>query len=329
MTPQKFDTACIGNAIVDVIGKTNDGFLASEGLTKNSMMLIDKDRAEDLYGKMQSALEMSGGSAGNTAAGIASLGGKSAYIGKVRNDQLGEIFSHDIQAIGVTFQTAKSTNGAATARCLVLVTPDAHRTMNTYLGACIELGPDDIDPEMIASSKVTYMEGYLWDPEQGKEAFRKAAAISHAAGQQVALTLSDSFCVDRYRDEFKDFIQTGVDILFANEDEIKSLYQTDSFDDALDAVRNQVDIACLTRSEKGSVIVNGSDVHEISAEQNVKVVDTTGAGDLFAAGFLFGYTNGRTLADSGRIGSIAAAEIISHYGARPAVELQSLITNKA
>lgn len=328
MTSQKFDTTCIGNAIVDVIGKTDDRFLADEGLTKNSMMLIDKERAENLYGKMQSAMEMSGGSAGNTAAGIASLGGKSAYIGKVRDDQLGEIFSHDIQAIGVTFETAKSTHGAATARCLVLVTPDAHRTMNTYLGACIELGPEDIDPDMIAASKVTYMEGYLWDPEQGKEAFRKAAAISHSANQQVALTLSDSFCVDRYRDEFKDFMQDGVDILFANEDEIKSLYQTDSFDDALDAVRNQVDIACLTRSEKGSVIVSGREVHEISAEQNVEVVDTTGAGDLFAAGFLFGYTNGRNLADSGRIGSIAAAEIISHYGARPAVNLQELIARK-
>jgi sugar/nucleoside kinase (ribokinase family) len=328
MTSQTFDTTCIGNAIVDVIGKTTDDFLVEEGLTKNAMMLIDKDRAEDLYGKMQSALEMSGGSAGNTAAGIASLGGKSAYIGKVRDDQLGAIFSHDIQAIGVTFETKKSTDGAATARCLVLVTPDAHRTMNTYLGACIELGPDDIDPTMIAGSKVTYMEGYLWDPEQGKQAFRKAAEISHGAGQKVALTLSDSFCVDRYRDEFKSFIRDGVDILFANEDEIKSLYQTESFEDALSAVRDQVDIACLTRSEKGSVIVNGSAYDEVSAEKNVEVVDTTGAGDLFAAGFLYGYTNGRSLAESGRIGSIAAAEIISHYGARPAANLKELIASR-
>lgn len=328
MTSKTFDTTCIGNAIVDVIGKTDDDFLASEGLTKNSMMLIDKNRAEDLYGKMQSALEMSGGSAGNTAAGIASLGGKSAYVGKVRDDQLGAIFSHDIQAIGVTFETKKSTAGAATARCLVLVTPDAHRTMNTYLGACIELGPDDIDPAMIAASKVTYMEGYLWDPEQGKQAFRKAAEISHDAGQKVALTLSDSFCVDRYREEFKDFMRDGVDILFANEDEIKSLYQTENFEDALNEVRNQVDIACLTRSEKGSVIVNGGDYHEVSAEKNVEVIDTTGAGDLFAAGFLYGHTNGRSLSESGRIGSIAAAEIISHYGARPAVNLKEMIARR-
>ncbi|WP_373085838.1 adenosine kinase [Sneathiella sp.] len=325
MTELKYDTTCIGNAIVDVIGKTDDAFLKAENLTKNSMMLIDIDRAEDLYGKMQSAIEMSGGSAGNTAAGIASLGGKCAYVGKVRNDQLGEIFTHDIRAIGVTFETRKATTGAVTARSLILVTPDAHRTMNTYLGACIELGPDDIDPAMISASKVTYMEGYLWDPESGKKAFRKAAEIAHAAGREVSLTLSDSFCVDRYRDEFREFIDGGVDILFANEDELKSLYETDDFDAALDAVRGHVDIACLTRSEKGSIIVKGTESHRIEAERGIEVVDTTGAGDLFAAGFLFGYTNGRSLAESGRIGSIAAAEVISHYGARPSVNLKELL----
>lgn len=328
MTKRMFDTTCIGNAIVDVISKADDAFLAAENLTKNSMNLIDMARAEELYAKMQSAIEMSGGSAGNTAAGVASLGGKCAYIGKVRDDQLGDIFSHDIRAAGVTFETAKSTNGAATARSLILVTPDAHRTMNTYLGACIELGPEDIDPEIIAASKVTYMEGYLWDPENGKQAFRKAAEISHAAGQRVSLTLSDSFCVDRYRTEFQEFIKGGVDILFANEDEIKSLYETQSFDDALDTVRGQVEIACLTRSEKGSVIVQGSEVHAIPADTDIDVVDTTGAGDLFAAGFLYGFTNGHDLAMSGRIGAMAAAEVISHYGARPTANLKELLQQK-
>lgn len=328
MTKRMFDTTCIGNAIVDVISKADDAFLAAENLTKNSMNLIDMARAEELYAKMQSAIEMSGGSAGNTAAGVASLGGKCAYIGKVRDDQLGDIFSHDIRAAGVTFETAKSTNGAATARSLILVTPDAHRTMNTYLGACIELGPEDIDPEIIAASKVTYMEGYLWDPENGKQAFRKAAEISHAAGQRVSLTLSDSFCVDRYRTEFQEFIKGGVDILFANEDEIKSLYETQSFDDALDTVRRQVEIACLTRSEKGSVIVQGSEVHTIPADTDIDVVDTTGAGDLFAAGFLYGFTNGHDLAMSGRIGAMAAAEVISHYGARPTANLKELLQQK-
>lgn len=328
MTKRMFDTTCIGNAIVDVISKTDDAFLEAENLVKNSMNLIDMARAEELYAKMKSAIEMSGGSAGNTAAGIASLGGTCAYVGKVRDDQLGDIFTHDIHAAGVTFETEKSSDGAATARSLILVTPDAHRTMNTYLGACIELGPDDIDPEIIAASKVTYMEGYLWDPENGKQAFRKAAEIAHAAGQKVSLTLSDSFCVDRYRAEFQEFIEGGVDILFANEDEIKSLYETDDFDAALDAVREQVEIACLTRSEKGSIIVKGSEVHKIPADTDIEVVDTTGAGDLFAAGFLYGYTSGHDLATSGRIGSMAAAEIISHYGARPTADLKELLQKK-
>ncbi|WP_339632893.1 adenosine kinase [uncultured Sneathiella sp.] len=328
MTERMFDTTCIGNAIVDVISKADDAFLKAENLTKSAMTLIDMERAEDLYAKMAAGVEMSGGSAGNTAAGIASLGGNSAYIGKVRDDQLGGIFTHDIRASGVTFETDKSTDGAATARCLILVTPDAHRTMNTYLGACIELGPEDIDPEMIAASKVTYMEGYLWDPENGKQAFRKAAEISHDAGQRVSLTLSDSFCVDRYRAEFRDFISGGVDILFANEDEIKSLFETDDFDTALDAIRGQVEIACLTRSEKGSLIVTQSEIHAIPADTNIELVDTTGAGDLYAAGFLYGFTNGHDLATSGRIGAMAAAEVISHYGARPAVNLKGFLTQK-
>ena len=328
MTKRMFDTTCIGNAIVDVISKTDDAFLEAENLVKNSMNLIDMARAEELYAKMKSAIEMSGGSAGNTAAGVASLGGNCAYVGKVRNDQLGDIFTHDIRAAGVTFETAKSTSGAATARSLILVTPDAHRTMNTYLGACIELGPDDIDPEVIAASKVTYMEGYLWDPEDGKQAFRKAAEIAHAAGQRVSLTLSDSFCVDRYRAEFQEFIEGGVDILFANEDEIKSLYETEDFDAALDAVREKVEIACLTRSEKGAIIVKGSEIQTVPADTEIEVVDTTGAGDLFAAGFLYGFTNGHDIATSGRIGSMAAAEVISHYGARPTSDLKELLQKK-
>ena len=328
MTKRMFDTTCIGNAIVDVISKTDDAFLEAENLVKNSMNLIDMARAEELYAKMQSAIEMSGGSAGNTAAGVASLGGSCAYVGKVRNDQLGDIFTHDIRAGGVTFETEKSTEGAATARSLILVTPDAHRTMNTYLGACIELGPEDIDPDIIAASKVTYMEGYLWDPENGKQAFRKAAEIAHAAGQRVSLTLSDSFCVDRYRTEFQDFIEGGVDILFANEDEIKSLYETEDFEAALNAVRGKVEIACLTRSEKGSIIIKGAEAHTIPADTDIEVVDTTGAGDLFAAGFLYGFTNGYDLATSGRIGSMAAAEVISHYGARPTADLKELLQKK-
>ncbi|GLQ05257.1 adenosine kinase [Sneathiella chinensis] len=328
MSGLRFDTTCIGNAIVDVITKVEDSFLETEGLVKNSMNLIDEARAEDLYAKMGTAVEISGGSAGNTAAGVASLGGASNYIGKVRNDQLGAIFAHDIRATGVTFDTAMSENGAATARSFILVTPDAHRTMNTYLGACVELGPDDIDPEMIAASEVTYMEGYLWDPEGGKAAFRKAARIAHEADKRVSLTLSDSFCVDRYREEFIDFIHGGVDILFANEDELKSLYQTDSFEDAVQSIRDKVEIACVTRSEKGSLILNGDILVEVPADLSVDVVDTTGAGDLYASGFLYGFTNGFSLADSGRIASLAAGEIISHVGARPEQNLKKLLESR-
>ncbi len=328
MPDYKFDTTCIGNAIVDVISKIDDSFLEQEGLVKNSMNLIDEVRAEDLYAKMGSAIEISGGSAGNTAAGIASLGGKSNYIGKVRNDQLGAIFAHDIQATGVTFDTLKSEEGAATARSFILVTPDAHRTMNTYLGACVELGPDDINPDMIAASEVTYMEGYLWDPEGGKAAFRKAAKIAHEAKKRVSLTLSDSFCVDRFRGEFIDFIDGGVDILFANEDEIKSLYETDSLQDAISTIRDKVEIACVTRSKDGSIIVQGETSIDVEADRSIDVVDTTGAGDLYASGFLFGFTNGYSLADSGRIASLAAAEIISHIGARPETSLKDLIAKR-
>ncbi|WP_025897581.1 adenosine kinase [Sneathiella glossodoripedis] len=328
MNSTRFDTTCIGNAIVDVFSKIEDEFLETENLVKNSMNLIDENRAIDLYAKMGSAIEVSGGSAGNTAAGVASLGGKSNYIGKVRNDQLGDIFAHDIQAAGVNFETQKSTAGPATARSFILITPDAHRTMNTYLGACVELGPDDIDEEAISQSAVTYMEGYLWDPEGGKAAFRKAAKIAHEAKQRVSLTLSDSFCVDRFRDEFADFIVDGVDILFANEDELKSLYQTDNFSSAISAIRDKVEIACITRGEKGSVILTQDSEVEIAADLSVDVIDTTGAGDLYAAGFLYGFTNGLSLAQSGAIASLAAGEVISHVGARPATSLKTLVSDK-
>ncbi|MBL4740745.1 MAG: adenosine kinase [Sneathiella sp.] len=328
MPDYKFDTTCIGNAIVDVISKIDDVFLDQEGLVKNSMNLIDEARAEDLYGKMGTAVEISGGSAGNTAAGVASLGGLSNYVGKVRNDQLGAIFAHDIRATGVTFDTVMSEDGAATARSFILVTPDAHRTMNTYLGACVELGPDDIIPEMIAASEVTYMEGYLWDPDGGKAAFRKAATIAHEADKRVSLTLSDSFCVDRFRSEFIDFIDGGVDILFANDDEIKSLYQTDNLEEAISTVRSKVEIACITRGKHGSVIIQGHTSVDIEADTSIDVVDTTGAGDLYASGFLYGFTNGYSIAQSGAIASLAAAEIISHIGARPGISLKDLVAKR-
>jgi sugar/nucleoside kinase (ribokinase family) len=277
---------------------------------------------------MGPGVESSGGSAANTMAGLASLGGEAAFIGKVRDDQLGEVFAHDIRSIGVTFDTAPATDGAATARCLILVTPDAQRTMNTFLGAAAEFSPEDVDANLIHAAQVTYLEGYLWDREAAKEAFLKAAQLAHAKDRKVALTLSDAFCVDRHRASFQDLVDGHIDILFANEDEITSLYETDDFDTALQLVRGKCDVAALTRSEKGCVIVAGDEVHVIDAEPVEKVVDTTGAGDQFAAGFLYGLTNGYGLAKAGRIGSIAAAEVISHLGARPEKSLKQLVKQK-
>ncbi|MEE8140245.1 MAG: adenosine kinase, partial [Alphaproteobacteria bacterium] len=294
-------------------------------LIKGAMTLIDAAEAEALYSKMGSAVECSGGSAANTLAALASLGGKGAFIGKVRNDQLGGIFRHDIRAAGVAFDTAPSTDGPPTARCLIFVTPDAHRTMQTFLGACMELGPGDIDAQVIGRAKVTYLEGYLWDPPAAKEALKKAAGLAHEAGNKVALTLSDPFCVDRHRAEFKDLVANHVDILFANESEIFSLYEVDGFDEALQAVRGHCEIAALTRGEKGSVVLSGDEVHVIDAEPADRVADTTGAGDLYASGFLHGLTRGHDLASCGRIGSIAAAEVISHFGARPEADLKALV----
>ncbi len=328
MQQARLDVVGIGNAIVDVITSVEDTFISAHGLNKGAMTLIDTETADKLYGAMPPGTEMSGGSAANTMAGIASLGGKAGFIGKVRDDQLGRIFRHDVGAVGVDFSTPPADGGTPTARCLIVVTPDAQRTMNTYLGACVELTPDDVDADVIADAQVTYMEGYLWDPPQAKQAFLKAGQIAHDAGRSVALTLSDGFCVDRHRDEFRDLVANHVDILFANEDEILSLYQVSEFDEALQIVRAQVRVAALTRSEKGSVVVGGDEVHVLDAEPVDRVMDTTGAGDLYAAGFLHGLTQGRSLHDCGRIGGIAAAEIISHIGARPAVSLAQLVTDR-
>jgi sugar/nucleoside kinase (ribokinase family) len=287
------------------------------------MALIDEARAHALYADMGSAIEASGGSAANSIAGVASFGGRAAFIGKVRDDEFGRIFSHDLTSLGVHFTTPPATDGAATARCLVLVTPDAQRTMNTHLGACVDLTPADIDPALVAASAITYLEGYLFDPPAAKEAFRKAATIAREAGRKVALTLSDSFCVHRYKDEFKQLIAEHIDILFANESEIEALYGSADMTAAADDLAAQVSIAAITRSEKGSILISGSERVIVPAAPIDTLVDTTGAGDLYAAGVLYGLSRQQPLAECGRLGSLAAAEVIQHYGARP---LQPLAT---
>lgn len=319
------DVVGIGNAIVDVIARADEAFLAEAGLAKGAMTLIDEATAQSLYQRMPPGIECSGGSVANSIAGLATLGAATAFIGKVKNDQLGNVFSHDIQSLGVTFRTPPAKDGPETARCLILVTPDAQRTMATYLGASVALGPQDIDRSLIKAAKVTYLEGYLWDPPRAKEAFLAAMDIAHAAGNRVAFSLSDPFCVDRYREDFRALAERHIDILFANEAELMSLYEVDSFDDGLQAVRAFCDIAVLTRSAKGAVIVTKNELHVIDAAPCAEVVDTTGAGDLYAAGFLYGLTRGLELGECGRIGAIAAAEVISHYGARPESDLKALI----
>jgi len=321
------DVAGIGNAIVDVIAHADEAFLAAEGFAKGSMTLIDAARADALYGKIGPAIESSGGSAGNTMAGIASLGGSGAYIGKVSDDLLGQVFRHDITAMGIRFETPGASGGPGTARCIVLVTEDGHRTMGTYLGACVNLGPDDVDAATIGAAQVTYLEGYLFDPPGAKAAFRKAAKIAHEAGRLVSLSLSDPFCVGRYRAEFRELVTNDIDILFANESEICSLYETQDFDAAAAAVRGHVKIAALTRSEKGSVLLADGAAHVVTAAPVARVVDTTGAGDLYASGVLFGLTRGLPLPTCGAIGSLAAAEIISHVGARPEARLDQLVAS--
>jgi sugar/nucleoside kinase (ribokinase family) len=328
MPAPRHDVLCIGNAIVDLIGQSDDAFLVKESIQKGGMTLIDEPRAEHLYAAMGPATVASGGSGGNTAAGIASFGGKVAYFGKVRNDELGRLFTHDIRAVGASFDTAHATSGPATARCIIFVTPDGERSMNTYLGACTKLGPEDIDPAIVEGAQVTYLEGYLWDPPAAKEAFRKASRIAHSASRSVALTLSDSFCVDRYRAEFLDLMRTGVvDIVFANEAELKSLYTTSDFDSAVAAIRADVSLAVVTRSELGAIAVTRGETVAAPAYPVEKLVDTTGAGDLFAAGYLFGHTQGRERRDCLRLGALAAAEVISHVGPRPQVSLRQLATD--
>ena len=327
VTSTALDVLAIGNAIVDVISQTDDGFLERHGLAKGAMTLIDEAQAARLYGETGAGIEMSGGSAANTAAGIASLGGRAAFIGRVKGDQLGEVFTHDLRAAGVAFDTPPATGGPSTARSLVLVTPDAQRTMNTYLGACVELGPDDVDAAAVASAGILYLEGYLWDRDDAKAAFRKAAADAATAGRKVAFTLSDPFCVDRWRGEFLDLIDGHVDILFANEAEILSLYETDDFDAALAKVRGHCAVAAVTRSARGSVLLADGETHYVPAEPVDHVLDTTGAGDLYAAGVLYGLSRGLDLPACGQIGAICAAEVISHYGARPETSLRKLISS--
>lgn len=319
-----FDVLGIGNAIVDVVAHAGDQLLEELGLLKGSMTLVDAEQSAFLYAQMGPAHEVSGGSCANTMAAIADLGGRAAFIGRVRNDQMGEVFRHDIRATGVHFTTPPSTEGPPTARCLVFVTPDAQRTMATYLGACVELGPQDVDPDLVRRARITYLEGYLWDRPEAKAACLRAAQLCHAAGNRLALSLSDPFCVDRWRDEFRALIVDEVDILFANEGEITSLYRVETFDEALQRVRRDVDFAVLTRGPKGSLIVADSEVHVIDAVVPERVLDTTGAGDLYAAGFLRGLTAGLDLASCGRLGSACAAAIISQYGARSETSLRPL-----
>lgn len=321
MKGSDFDVLCIGNAIVDVIARVEEDFVSRHGLVKGSMNLIDEARAEDLYAAMGQATEVSGGSAGNTAAGVASLGGKAAYFGKVKDDQLGAIFRHDMRAQGVTYDTPPALDGPATARSFILVTPDSERTMNTYLGACVNFTAKDVDRKTVEAAQVTYMEGYLWDRPEAKEAFKLAARVARGAGRKTSITLSDSFCVERHRESFLDLIRNDIDIVFANEAETKSLYQTQNFHSAMKAIAKDCPVAVLTRSEKGCIVVRGEEVHVIPAYPVSTVVDVTGAGDLFAAGFLRGFTSGKTLPEAARLGSVAAAEVISHIGARPEINL--------
>ncbi len=326
MNTAKFDVLTIGNAIVDIISSTEDDFLVEEKIIKGAMNLIDADRAEHLYSVMGPAIETSGGSAGNTAVGVASLGGNAAYIGKICDDHLGKIFTHDIRASGVSYDTKPLEQEPPTARSFIFVTPDGERSMNTYLGACMELGPGDVEEDKIAASAITYFEGYLWDPPRAKDAIRQAAEIAHANGRQTAITLSDPFCVDRFRAEFLQLMRSGtVDIIFSNEMEILSLYETSSFQSAIDAVRDDCALAAITRSEKGSLAVSRELTVEVEAHPIEKLVDSTGAGDLYAAGFLYGLTHDLELIDCARLGGLAAAEVIQHIGPRPQVSLNQLM----
>jgi sugar/nucleoside kinase (ribokinase family) len=320
----RLDVVAIGNALVDVLSHESHEFLVEHDLTAGAMELVDTARAEALYAAMGPAVEISGGSAANTLVGVASFGGTAAFIGRVADDELGAVFGHDIRAAGVEFVAKAAVGGEPSGRCLIMVTPDAQRTMNTYLGASAQLGPDDVDRDLVTRAQVLYLEGYLWDEPAAKDAYRLAAGAAHDAGNRVAFTLSDSFCVDRHRREFLELVESEVDVLFANEAEITSLYEVDVFDDALQRVQHHCEIAALTRSERGAVIVARDEVHVVDAARVGAVVDTTGAGDLFAAGFLYGLTHGYDLGTAARLGAVAAGEVISHLGARPATSLADL-----
>jgi sugar/nucleoside kinase (ribokinase family) len=321
----RYDVVGIGNAIVDVIARAEEDFLIGHGMHKGGMQLIDEARAHVIYDEMGPAIEISGGSAANTIVGVASFGARAAFVGKAKDDELGQTFAHDIRAAGVAFTTPLAADGPATGRCYILVTPDGERTMNTYLGAAQHLAPKDVEAELIAASAITYLEGYLWDPHNAKEAFRRAAALAHAAGRLVALSLSDAFCVDRWRDEFRDLVRGGtVDVLFANEAELKSLYQTADFATAAAALRQEARLAVVTRSEQGCVVVNSGGIEPVAAFPIERVVDTTGAGDLFAAGFLAGLARAASHETAARLGALAAAEVIGHLGARPETSLKAL-----
>ena len=325
MASARYDVLGIGNAIVDVIARAEEDFLLAQGMRKGAMALIDEARAQAIYDAMGPAVEMSGGSAANTIVGVAGFGARGAFVGKVKDDGLGRVFSHDIRAAGVSFATAPAVAGPSTGRCYVLVTPDGERTMNTFLGAAQDLNPADIDAEAVAASAITYLEGYLWDPNNAKKAFLKAAKIAHEAGRKVALSLSDAFCVDRWRDEFLQLMRSRtVDLIFANEAELHSLYQTSDFNAAIAALRADIEVAVVTRSEKGCLVVGPDGAEAVPAFPVERVVDTTGAGDLFAAGFLCGLARGADDRSCGRLGALAAAEVIQHLGARPESSLQDL-----
>jgi sugar/nucleoside kinase (ribokinase family) len=325
MSSARFDVLGVGNAIVDVIARTEEDFLLKQGMHKGTMALIDEARAQAIYAAMGPAIETSGGSAANTIVGLASLGSRSAFVGRVKDDELGRTFAHDIRAAGATYTTPPAAGGPSTGRCYVLVTPDGERTMNTFLGAAQDLHPADIDADLVAASAVLYLEGYLWDPKNAKEAFLKGANIAHEAGRTVALSLSDAFCVDRWRDEFLQLMRSGtVDLIFANEAELHSLYQTSDFDTAVAALRPDIAAAVVTRSEKGCIVLGPEGIEAVPAFPVGRVVDTTGAGDLFAAGFLSGLARGADDRTCGRLGALAAAEVIGHLGARPEASLRDL-----
>jgi fructokinase len=325
MTAKSLDVVGIGNAIVDVLVQADERFLGDHGLTKGTMALVDEAQAERLYASVGAGLETSGGSAANTLAGIAQLGGRAGFIGRVRDDQLGAIFSHDIRAVGTRFETPAATSGPSTARCLILVTPDAQRTMCTYLGASVALEPEDLDLEMVAQAQVLYLEGYLWDSDAAKRAFIAAAEVARAHGGEVALSLSDAFCVERHRESFQELVDGHVDILFANEMEITSLYRSNSFEEAVEQVSGRCRVAALTRSEQGSLVLADGQSHPIEPIQLGPLVDTTGAGDLYAAGFLHGWTRGESPTRCGQLGSLCAGQVVTQLGPRPQVNLAELV----